>query len=334
MAKKIKDTDYLMISARIRALENGLLTREKTEQLLNLPTEAEAAKLLHELGYPEMDVSDPESIDSAISDFRKKTLSELSSSVPDTRYIDVFKIKYDYHNLKALMKAEFMGVSPDSMLMDMGRISVSRLKDTFKERNFDNYPTCLGNAAVEALDVLAATRDPQLSDILLDRFCYHDMDTVAKETGSEFLCSYVKVQIDAVNLRSLVRSLRMGKSSDFLQNVIIDGGNVPADAVLKVGTALGSGIEELYCTTVFREAAEVGAKLLKGGALTTFEKLCDDAVSDYLSGASFVPFGEAPLLAYLAARETEYTNIRILLLGRNAGLPSETIQSRLRASCL
>lgn len=33
-----------------------------------------------------------------------------------------------------------------------------------------------------------------------------------------------------------------------------------------------------------------------------------------------IPFGEAPLLAYLAARETEYTNIRILLMGRAAGL--------------
>ena len=46
--------------------------------------------------------------------------------------------------------------------------------------------------------------------------------------------------------------------------------------------------------------------------------------------AQAVPFGEAPLLGYLAARETEYTNIRILLMGRGAGLPAEVIRSRLR----
>ena len=34
--------------------------------------------------------------------------------------------------------------------------------------------------------------------------------------------------------------------------------------------------------------------------------------------------------AYLAARETEYTNIRILLMGRAAGLSPEIIRSRLR----
>lgn len=58
----------------------------------------------------------------------------------------------------------------------------------------------------------------------------------------------------------------------------------------------------------------------KGGPLTAFEKLCDDAVGDYLAGAQSVPFGEAPLVSYLAARETEYTNLRILLMGRAAGI--------------
>ena len=42
-------------------------------------------------------------------------------------------------------------------------------------------------------------------------------------------------------------------------------------------------------------------------------------------------FGEAPLVGYLAARETEYTNLRILLMGRGAGLPADVIRSRLRA---
>ena len=80
-------------------------------------------------------------------------------------------------------------------------------------------------------------------------------------------------------------------------------------------------------------AAEAGEAALKGGSLTEFEKRCDDAVSDYLAGAQMIPFGEAPMLAYLAARETEYTNIRILLMGRAAGLSPEVIRSRLRRTC-
>ena len=90
---------------------------------------------------------------------------------------------------------------------------------------------------------------------------------------------------------------------------------------------------QIYGPTRFAQAAEAGEAALKGGSLTEFEKRCDDAVSDYLAGAQMIPFGEAPLLAYLAARETEYTNIRILLMGRTAGLSPEVIRSRLRRTC-
>ena len=46
MAKKIKDTEYLAISTRIRAMENGLLTRERMEQVLEARTDDEAVKIL------------------------------------------------------------------------------------------------------------------------------------------------------------------------------------------------------------------------------------------------------------------------------------------------
>ena len=140
------------------------------------------------------------------------------------------------------------------------------------------------------------------------------------------------IKIDAANLRSLVRTIRMGKNADFLQGVLFEGGDIDPDAVLKISANGGSGMTELYGPTRFQAAAEAGAEALRGGALTRFEKLCDDAVGDYLAGAQFVPFGEAPLLGYLAARETEYTNLRILLLGRSTGLPADVIRSRLRAS--
>ena len=332
MRKKIKDTDYLAISARIKAMENGLLTRERMEQVLEARTDEEALKLLQESGYPELHATDPESLDAALSASREETLADLADSVPDPRYIDIFKLKYDYHNVKAILKAGAMGVSSDHMLMDMGRVSTAELKKALQSGELENLPPMVASAAAEAREVLETTRDPQLSDIVLDRWCYKDMDAVAETTGSAFLHGYVKAQIDAANLRSLVRTLRMGKSADFLKGVLFSGGDISEDAILSVSTNGGSGLMELYGSTRFRAAAESGEEALKGGALTDFEKRCDDAVGDYLAGAQFVPFGEAPLLGYLAARETEYTNLRILLLGRSMGLPADVIRSRLRAS--
>lgn len=331
MKNSIKDTDYLAVSARIKAMETGLLSRERMEQILEARTDEEALKLLQDGGYPELRGTDPESLNAALSAAREESFADLADSVPDPRYIDVFKLKYDYHNVKVLLKAAAVGADPDPMLADMGRVSVQQLKDALSGGEMADLPPMLASAVQEAREVLDTTRDPQLSDIVLDRWSYQDMLAVADATGSEFLRGYVQVQIDAANLRALVRTIRMGKNETFLSGVLFEGGEIPPSALLQVSADKGSGLKELYEPTRFRDAAACGQECLQGGALTDFERLCDDAVSDYLSGAQFVPFGEAPLVGYLAARETEYTNLRILLTGRGTGLAPDVIRSRLRA---
>ena len=223
MTKKIKDTDYLAVSARVRAMENSLLTRERMEQVLEARTDEEAVKILQECGYPELDPARPEAMDAALSQVREATLADLSDGIPDARYLDIFKLKYDYHNVKALLKAEAMGTDAAHMLMDMGRVPVAELKAAMESGHLEELPPCLAAAAEEARSVLNTTRDPQLSDMTLDRWCYREMLEAAETTGSAFLQGYVQVQIDAANLRSLVRTLRMGNNSDFLPGVLFDG---------------------------------------------------------------------------------------------------------------
>ena len=209
-----------------------------------------------------------------LSATREAILEDLADSAPDPRYIDVFKLKYDYHNIKSVLKADAMGVSPDRMLMDMGRIPAAELKEAVQSGDVENLPPLLASAVQEAREVLETTRDPQLSDIVLDRWCYQDMDAVAETTGSAFLHGYVKTQIDAANLRALVRTIRMGKNETFLAGILFEGGDVSTDAILKVSAAKGTGLKDLYHTTPFRAAADCGAELLQGGALPEFEKLC------------------------------------------------------------
>lgn len=329
MAKGIKDTDYLALSTRIRAMENGLLNRERLEQLLEARSDEDAAKLLQECGYPELDPGKPDEMDAAISQVREEVLRDLSDGAPDQRFLDFFRVRYDYHNAKAAVKAFALGTEPEKMFSGLGRVPASEVMDAVRSGDFDNLPETFGQAVAEAKEIIETTRDPQLSDISLDRHMYADLTALADETGSAFLKGYVVMQIDAENLRALVRTLRMGRNADFLKGVLLDGGELDAESVLSV--ANGASLTELYAPTAFSAAAEVGAEAVKGAPLTAFEKLCDDAVMNYLSGAQFVPFGDAPLVGYLAAKETEYANLRILLLGRAAGLSPDVIRSRLRA---
>ena len=102
---KIKDTDYLTISARIRAMENRLLTRERMERMLDARTDDEAAKVLSECGYGELPALTHAALDELLSAARAGLYKELKGAVPDKRLVDVFQMKYDYHNAKTLIKA-------------------------------------------------------------------------------------------------------------------------------------------------------------------------------------------------------------------------------------
>ena len=173
--KKINDTDYLAVSAYVRALENELLTEDQYEQLITAKSYDEEVKLLQSFGYGELEPKHPEALDADLTAVRAEALEELGNAIPNAGDLDVFKIKYDYHNVKALLKAEAMNVSPGAMLADLGRVSIEEMFLAHKERDGSNLPGHIDDAAREGYDILAATRDPQLSDIAVDKWYFRDL---------------------------------------------------------------------------------------------------------------------------------------------------------------
>ena len=55
MAKKnVSDRDYLFLSSMLKARENRMLRRDRLEQMLSSGSFEEAARLLAEIGWPDM----------------------------------------------------------------------------------------------------------------------------------------------------------------------------------------------------------------------------------------------------------------------------------------
>ena len=329
MAKKQNEYDYLYLSARIHAMENKLLTRERMERMLSARSAEEAAKVLSECGYGDFPSLTPAAIEGVLDAARLALFADLRRAAPDPAIVDVFCIKYDYHNAKVLLKAEATGQSPDRLLLDAGRYPAGRLKEDYVQGDLSRYSPAFAQAVAQARELLASSGDPQAADLLLDRAYYAEMLSAAQAAGSPFLEGYVRLSIDSVNLRSVVRSARMGKGPDFLRRVLLPEGNVKTDSLLSAGAGDLAGV---FAHTYLTAAAQEGAEAIRGGSLTQFERLCDNALTAYLSQGKRVAFGEHPLIGYLYAKENELTTIRIILTGRLAGLDAETIRERLRES--
>lgn len=329
---KLKDTDYLFLASHVRALETRMLDRERLEQMLEAHTDQEAMRILAERGYPETDENvTVDSVNEMLAKAREETFKEFYLFAPDRRLIDVFKIKYDYHNAKVMLKSEAMGTAPERLLVDTGRVPEGEMAEAVRSSDLRSLPAILKKAVEEAREVLGSSQDPQLADFILDRAYFEDMFQVANDTGSEFLAGYVRMLIDAANLKSIVRTMRMGKGTEFLESVLFAGGNIDKSRILSTLSS-GAGLEELYQISDLKAAAEAGSAATHGGPLTAFEKLCDDAVTAFISKAKYQAFGEAPMVAYLAAKESELTAVRIIMTGRLAGITPDVIRERLRES--
>ncbi|MGN1004042.1 MAG: V-type ATPase subunit [Oscillospiraceae bacterium] len=327
--KQKKDNDYIFLSTRVKAMERGLLTKERIEQMLDAHTNEDAAKVLVECGYSEMaEVTDSE-LDRVLREQQQKMMADLGSSAPNKYVVDVFKLRYDYHNAKVLVKTEALGSEQDQLLMDGGRYDRQRLADDYRREDMLAYSDLFRRAVARAREVLGSTGDPQQADFILDRAYFEELSALAKASESPFLEGYSALCIDVANLRSVVRALRLNKSADFLNQVLVHGGTV---SVHSLANARGEELGTLFHTSRLADAAaEGGAKSAPGsGPLTEFERMCDDAVMDYLSDGRRIPFGAEPIVGYLYARETEATIIRIIMAGRMAGLDRATIRQRLR----
>lgn len=327
--KKCVREKYLYLSAMLRAREAKMLTREKAERMIDTASFDEAAKMLADCGYEDYSGMNAKQVDNALAERRAEIFAELARMSPNPETVEVFRMKYDYHNAKTLIKAEAAALEREDLLSSSGRVPVQTLIKSFTEEKFTGVPPVLADAIVQAKSVLARTANPQLADFALDKAYFTELLKAARELDSDFLTGYARILIDSANLRSAVRTMRMGKDLDFLKLALVPGGGIDAGRIA-ASSSSGETLAALFTNTLLAEAAALGAEAVKGGRMTDFELACDNAVTAYLTRARLVAFGEAPVIAYLAAVEGEITAVRMILTGFLAGIAPDTIRERLR----
>ena len=297
-----RDTDYLFVSAYLRAKEPQLLSREKAERMLASSVQ-EAARILEGCGYADvLSVG----LDRALNDRRTAVFDDLEAIAPKDGIVSLFRMRYDYHNAKTIVKAEAMGKDPSGLLLGGGRVDAQALKTAYET----------GEAG------------PQLADLILDRAYFAEYHAAAAQVGSSFLMGYAALQADSANLRAAVRARRMQKDAGFLEGVLVPGGSVdPAEICRALGQ--DEPFAPLFAASALFAAAQAGDES-QTGSLTAFERLCDDTLTAYFAKARTVVFGEQVVIAYLCALETEIAAARMIVNGLQIGLPADTIRTRLR----
>ncbi len=328
----LEENSYVFACARVRGSEKNLMSKEQMEKMLEAKTPAEALKILLELEYGSgQEQVAPENFERLLAWEQKKTYEFIMSIAPEKTHLLMFAYANDYHNLKTLLKAEFLNIDASESLSPVGTIEPMKMAALVRERNFLPFTSEMKDAFNEAVDLFSRSNDPQTIDLVLDKACYADMGAIAEEAENDFLTGYVKLLIDTINLKTFVRLRQMGKPWDFFLRVFINGGNISEKLFVEgYDEPFLQFAERLHPYGMQGAMTEGGAILKNTGKFTVFEKCCDNKLIDYVKNAKYVYAGIEPLVAFLVAKENEIRNARIIMAGKLAGLSSELIRERLR----
>lgn len=326
---KIDDLDYLFATARTHAMEKDLLNGERLQRMCEAKNLDDVAKILTECGWEDVNLDTPANVEQTLSNEQKRAFQTALGIAPDKDLVTIFMLRYDYHNLKTIIKGEAIDKPYEDLLMDCGRMPVATLLGMFRENRFVGLNPVMSRSIDEAREVLNRTGDPQYADITLDRGCLDEMSNYARFSGSDFLKGYVSLLIDSINLRIAVRLKRVGRPYDFLKQAFIKGGFVEQSRLLvELSPDL---LTNIFTGTELKDAATVGGAVIRGESnLADLDIACENTIMEYLQTAKYIGLGEQPLIGFVAAKETEVSMVRIIISGKQVGMSGEKLMEKLR----
>mgnify|MGYP000886724225 FL=1 len=320
--------NFIQSSVRIRHAEKKLLTKQQLQRLADAKNLEDAIKLLNETSYSsELSKLDrPENYEQVLSEVLNKTYKEAMEISPDKSLVEILSCKYDYHNLKVLVKENILKEKFDSMycMLDENEI------EAFRELALKNDEG-LSKDFKECLDFFETTKDPQDIDIFIDKKYFEKVLSLAEGFKLEMITEYFKAMIDFINLRTFIRCRKQNQVKETLEKVLIKGGDVETDKILDMF------YEDIEILPIKLKAYKIGRVLSKiveeyknTNSLNSFEKSMDDYLVEIVRKAKSIHYGAEVIFSFLFAKELEIKNLRLILVGKVNGLSADFIKERLR----
>lgn len=333
---RIVEEDYAYATARIRAIENKMLTPQRLERLIEAPTADDAVKILTELGYGSGGTDGAPNAANAyeglLSYEMKKVYELLEKIMPLPGITALFKRRSDYLNAKTVLKAEFLGNETPAMLSNAGNIEPALLSRTISERKLADIPEILGRAVLESVEEYGRSSDPQEIDFILDKAMYANMKKDARDLGDPYVAELVGMLEDTANIRIFIRAKFLKKSSDFLAQSLMEGYSIPKKIYLdNADKALDSFFDSLRFTPASDFTGKLRELVKNGQDISGVEKFLDNRLMEYVRKSKYVAMGVQPVVAYLFFKEAEIRNVRLIITGKINKISQAAIRERLRA---
>lgn len=320
-------SSYPFASARVKALEPKLITKEKLNRLIEARDFESAMRQLNEFGYGQAAAD----FETMIQKELEETDALLAQLSPSDIFTRIVRAERDYYNLKVIIKLLMRDLSLDSVPLVSGNISVDTLRRAIAENNYYELPDNMTNALQYIDKQFAVAADPSVIGVALDRAYAKEIRDLVGQMKCELVSSYFTVYFDVSNIIAMLRVRAASAPKDTFERAFLKGGRIEKRTLLdafdmpdeSVLAAAGRGGYAALLADAFED-------YLKTGSLYMLEKKRDDTLLSLLKEQRHDMFGIGPLFGYYIAKQREAAAVRMVMTAKQGGIDPDVVTKRLK----
>lgn len=326
--------------ARLRALENRLLDESIFQRMIDCDTLEAAVKILGETPYSAwlMELKSSQEFDKAIEAELQHSYAEAETFVPDKELISLLRLPYDVHNVKTLLKSQFLVASGEKRRLDLltslGNIDTDKLILAIEGEEYWELPYGFSEAIPEALAAWEQNHNALAVEKILDSVYFEALLTVAEKLNMKQVTSWVRSRIDGENLKTLLRLSRISTEHGNAASFLHKGGTLPINRLTPL---IAEPVENWGRILAFSDIGKLLTPFSEGenfnSLLVQYEKDLDNFISGVIAKSRYGAFEPANVVRYLWAKEIEAKNLRVVLVSVANGVQKDAIRGLLRDVC-
>lgn len=349
----VSKMDWGYINARMRGMKSRLLDHRTLDNLILQP---DLVSLIGELEktpyrddiieargrYSGMPCIEHALRSNFVRTFRK--ILDFARNEEAEQYIRIFLHRWDIQNIKTILRGKNIHVTNEEILdciIPAGELDEATLTELVRQQDTKAVIDLLATWEISwakplttAFPEFARSGDLGMLECALDRYYYDDAlrSVGAKGKNNAMIRNILSLEIDVVNIKTVLRMIRDHVDPEEAKKFLLDGGmeldQKKLGHLLTLHT-IDDALHELAATR-YRFLNGTPETALRAQKISVIEKELERYLVQQ-GTKSFIgdPLSVASLIGYFWAKYNEITNIRVISRCKTADFPVENLREEL-----
>lgn len=326
---------FTELNTLISVKESTLLSKADNQKLLN-ETDVESLHLLlqnTDYHFSLSDLSDTARIEKRLMNELIQEFRFAYEESPVPEIVDIFALKFMYHNLKMLLLMRATGQDLNHLLISIGRYSMNELRHVVQTLESTIMDDVIVDEIKSTWESYIHYQVVAALDIGMDNAYFKHLRLIEQTLNHPDITNLINILIDFYNVISVRRGLDHQTAISDLIEIMSDDGSYDSRAFIAL-VEEGKLLEwfESINQLPFDKTFEPYQNKMRDGSIKSaeLEELQSRYTHNFLHERRRETTGPVPILRFLYGKQMEIKNLRLILAGRVNQLSTKQIEERVK----